>query len=130
MSFAQEARSPCSGTGRRKGTNFSVIWPQGVERRARPRIDHSPGEKRYQSFAWRDAFAGGPFEELRFQTFPHDEEISAAALVARIGSWSHFASMPDGGASRRRSRRSEGMLTEPTYRVSLETHVYTTRRAA
>ena len=102
-------------------------WPQEVSD-VLDRIKESPGEKRYRSFAWRDAIRGAPFEELRYEVFPHEEEVAADALVARIGSWSQFASRP---AEEREQLLAEigSFLTEPSYRVRLETQAYFTRRA-
>ena len=59
----------------------------------------------------------------RFGTrcIPNKEEITAEALVARIGSWSNFTTLPP---AEREALLAEirGYLTEPTYRTALETH--------
>ena len=44
------------------------------------------GEKRYQAFAWRDAFAGSAFDPLEHEVFPHESEVPRDVLIARIGS--------------------------------------------
>ncbi len=91
------------------------------------RVSHSPGEKRYQAFAWRDAFAGAPFDPLEHAVFPNEEDVSADALVARIGSWSNLTTLPP---EKRDELLAEirGCLAEPSYRVRLETQVWRTRR--
>lgn len=90
--------------------------------------DPSPPERRYRSFAWRDALAGAPFEELRSEVVPGGGEVDREALLARIASWSQVAYLPDG---ERESFLAEiaGFLTEPSYVVPLETHLYWTRLA-
>jgi SAM-dependent methyltransferase len=102
-------------------------WPKGVDV-VLDRIKHSPGERRYASFAWREAFAGAPFEPLRHEVFPHEEDVPRAALLARIGSWSQFTTRPPADRERLLEEIA-GFLTEPSYRVRLETQVWTTRRA-
>jgi SAM-dependent methyltransferase len=100
-------------------------WPPAVEA-ILDQVSHSPGEKRYQAFAWRDAFAGSAFEPLRHEVFPHEQEVPRDVLLARIGSWSNFTIRPP---EEREALLDEirGHLTEPTYRVRLETHAWTTR---
>jgi ubiquinone/menaquinone biosynthesis C-methylase UbiE len=100
-------------------------WPAGVDDLL-DRVKQSPGERRYASFAWRDAFAGGPFEELHHEVFPHEQVLSPEELVARIGSWSQFTTKaPEEREELLRELRSH--LTEPSYRVRLETQAWTTR---
>jgi len=101
-------------------------WPKGVDD-VIERAEHSPGDKRYRSFAWRDAFRGAPFEELRHEVFAHEEELSPDALVARIGSWSQFTTQPT-EVREELLRELRFYLTEPSYRVKLETQAWTTRR--
>jgi SAM-dependent methyltransferase len=103
-------------------------WPQGVSDALDRIVDPSPPERRYHSFAWRDALAGWPFEELRFEVVPNGGEIGREELIARIASWSQVASLPD---DERQAFLEEiaGHLTEPTYRATLETHLYWTRLA-
>jgi SAM-dependent methyltransferase len=122
----------------RLGGALTMLWNRGREDGKRPwpkevddlltRVSHSPGEKRYQAFAWRDAFAGHPFEPLRHEVIPNKEEITTEALVARIGSWSNFTTLPP---TEREALLAElrGYLTKPTYRTALETQVWTTRRS-
>jgi SAM-dependent methyltransferase len=122
----------------RPGGALTMLWNRGREDGTRPwpkevddlldRVRQSPGEKRYQAFAWKDAFEGQPFEPLGHVVVPNEEEISAEALAARIGSWSNFTVLP---ADERERLLAElrGYLTEPTYRTSLETQVWTTRRS-
>ncbi len=100
-------------------------WPPAVEA-ILDRVSHSPGEKRYQAFAWRAAFAGSAFEPLRHAVFPHEQEVPRDVLVARIGSWSNFTTRL---AEDREALLAEirAHLTEPSYRVRLETHAWTTR---
>jgi SAM-dependent methyltransferase len=103
-------------------------WPQGVTD-VLDRVSHSPGEKRYRAFAWRDAFRGAPFEPLRHEVFPHEEDLPRDALLARIGSWSQFTTMEP--EERAGHLREIGLhLTEPSYGVRLETQVWTTRLSA
>ena len=103
-------------------------WPPEVEA-ILDRVHHSPGERRYHAFAWRDAFEGSAFEPLRHEVFPHEENVSVDVLVARIGSWSNFTIRPpDERVALLDEIRAH--LTEPTYRVRLETHAWTTRRRA
>jgi hypothetical protein len=78
------------------------------------------------SFAWRDALAVSPFEELRFETFPNGAVLDRERLLARVSSWSHVAALPD------RERRAfldeiAAHLSEPSYPATLETHLYWTR---
>jgi SAM-dependent methyltransferase len=120
----------------RPGGALALLWNRGPEDGSRPwphgvsdvlaRIKDSPGEKRYRAFAWRDAFRGAPFEELRHEPFPHEEDVARDALLARIGSWSQFTSRPP--AERERLLAEIGsFLTEPSYRIRLETQAWTTR---
>jgi len=102
-----------------------TTWPPEVAA-ILDRVDHSPGEKRYQAFAWRDSFAGSAFEPLAHEVFPHESEVPRDVLIARIGSWSNFTiRSPD---ERRALLVEIGRhLTEPSYRDRLETHAWTTR---
>jgi SAM-dependent methyltransferase len=106
----------------------SAEWPQGVSDALDRLVDPSPPERRYQSFAWRDALAGSPFEDLRSAVVPNGGEIERAELLARIASWSRVATLLDG---EREAFLAEvaGHLTEPSYRATLETHLYWTRLA-
>ncbi len=118
---------------------LAMLWNRGPENAVRPwprgvdavlaRISHSPGEKRYQAFAWRDAFRGAPFEPLRHEVFPHQEDVVRDALLARIGSWSQLTTRSHD--ERERLLVEIGShLTRPSYRVRLEIHLWTTRRRA
>lgn len=113
---------------RPSGGLFSASWPQGVSDALDRLVDPSPPHRRYHSFAWRDALAHSPFEELRRKDFPTDEELGREALLARIASWSQVASLP---AAERESFLVEiaSLLTEPLYPAHLETHLYWTRLA-
>jgi SAM-dependent methyltransferase len=106
----------------------SAEWPQGVSDLLDRLGDPSPPERRYQSFAWRDALAGSPFEELRSAVVLNGGQLDRARLLARIASWSQVAMLPDG---EREAFLAEvaGHLTEPSYRTMLETHLYWTRLA-
>jgi SAM-dependent methyltransferase len=118
----------------RPGGALTMLWnrgPHGFQPEIEAileRVSHSPGEKRYHAFAWRDAFAGMPFDPLRQELYPNTAEISADALVARIGSWSNFTTLPP---DKRKALLAEirDHLTEPTYRFTLDTHAWYTRRA-
>jgi SAM-dependent methyltransferase len=119
----------------RPGGTLAMLWnrgPHGFQPEIEAildRVSHSPGEKRYHAFAWRDAFAGMPFEPLRQELYPNTEEISADALVARIGSWSNFTTLaPDERKALLAEIRDN--LTEPSYRFTLRTHAWYARRAA
>ena len=87
-------------------------WPKGVQE-IFERVSHSPGEKRYQAFAWRDALAGQPFDPPRRQIVPNEEEVTFDALVARIGSWSNFTTLPRRPNGRSSSTSCVGLLTSP-----------------
>src|SRR5581483_3260776 len=58
------------------------------------RLGDSPGEQRVRSPAWREAFAGQPFEPLRQSTFANAHDVTCEELVARIGSWSQLTTLP------------------------------------
>ncbi len=106
----------------------SAEWPQEV-RDALDRLgEPSPPERRYGSFAWRDALARSPFVELRSTVIPNGGALRRAELIARIASWSQVASLPD---LEREAFLAEvaGHLTEPTCAATLEAHVYWTRLA-
>lgn len=107
----------------------SAEWPKKVSDALDRLGDPSPPERRYQSFAWRDALSGSPFEALRSRVVPTGGEIRRETLLARIASWSPIATLTD---TERESFLAEiaEHLTEPTYRETLETHVYWTRLAA
>jgi SAM-dependent methyltransferase len=60
-----------------------TTWPPEVAA-ILDRVDHSPGEKRYQAFAWRDSFAGSAFRTAR-----------ARGLPARVGSPERRPDRPD-----------------------------------
>src|SRR5206468_10389024 len=102
---------------RPSGGLSSAEWPQGVRDALDRIVDPSPPERRYRSFAWRDALAGSPFEELRFEVIPNGGVLDRERLIARIGSWSQVASLPD---EEREAFLAEiaGYLTEPVYPVT------------
>jgi SAM-dependent methyltransferase len=104
------------------GGVHSGDWPQDVN----DALERLSDGSRYESFAWRDALAGSPFQELRFERIPNGGEINRERLLAWIGSWSNVASLPD---EERRGFLAEvaGYLTEPTYRATIETHLYWSR---
>jgi SAM-dependent methyltransferase len=106
----------------------SADWPQGVSDALERLLDPSPQERRYQSFAWRDAVTRSPFGELRFRVIPNGGELRRAELIARIASYSQVASLPDG---ERKAFVAEvaGHLAEPIYAATLETHLYWARLA-
>ena len=106
----------------------SAEWPKGVSEALDRLVDSSPPERRCQSFAWREALAGSPFEKLQSEIVPNGGELDRARLLARIASWSQVAALPD---DEREAFVAEiaGYLTEPTYLVTLETHLYWTRLA-
>jgi SAM-dependent methyltransferase len=114
---------------RPSGGLSSEEWPVGVKAALDRIVDPIAPEHRYMSFAWRDALAGSPFEELRFETFPNGALLDREQLLARISSWSHVAALPE------RERRAvleeiAAHLTEPSYPATLETHLYWTRLPA
>jgi SAM-dependent methyltransferase len=111
---------------RPSGGLSSAEWPPEVGEALDRLVDPIPPEHRYLSFAWRDALAGSPFEELHFESVPNAGELDSEGLLARIASWSHVASLPeeDRGAL---LQEIATHLTEPTYPATLETHVYWTR---
>jgi SAM-dependent methyltransferase len=117
----------------RPGGSLAMFWNRGetswspAVKAILDRVSHSPGEKRYQAFAWRDAFEGSSFEPLRHEVFPHEADVPTDVLIARIGSWSNFTiRTPDEREALLAEIRSH--LTEPSYRDRLETHPWTTRR--
>lgn len=117
----------------RPGGSLAMFWNRG-ETSWSPevaaildRVHHSPGEKRYRAFAWRDAFEGSEFEPLSHEVFPHEADVPRGVLVARIGSWSNFTiRAPEEREALLTEIRKH--LTEPSYRNRLETHAWTTRR--
>jgi SAM-dependent methyltransferase len=111
---------------RPSGGLSSSEWPPGVGEALDRLVDPIPPQHRYLSFAWRDALARSPFEELRFETVPNGAVLDRERLLARIASWSHVASLP---GNERQALLDEvaGHLTEPSYPATLETHLYWTR---
>jgi SAM-dependent methyltransferase len=109
---------------RPSGGPHSGDWPDGVNE-ALDRLTRAHGS-RYESFAWRDALQGSPFEDLRFEVVPNGDEVERDRLVAWIASWSQVASLPD---DEREAFIAEvkSHLTEPAYRATVETHLYWTR---
>jgi SAM-dependent methyltransferase len=107
----------------------SVEWPPEVGRALERLVDPIPPEHRYVSFAWRDALADSPFDELRFERFPNGGMLGRDPLLARIASWSHVAALR---AGEREALLEEiaAHLTESSYPATLETHVYWTRLTA
>ncbi|HEX5469259.1 MAG TPA: class I SAM-dependent methyltransferase [Gaiellaceae bacterium] len=114
---------------RPSGGLSSAEWPPAVGEALDRLVDPVPPEHRYLAFAWRDAFAGSPFEELRFAIVPNGGVVDRERLLARIASWSHVAALPE---DERRGLLEEiaAHLTEPSYSATLETHLYWTRRSA
>jgi SAM-dependent methyltransferase len=122
----------------RPGGPLVLLWTRGIENRfalwpdevdaVLDRMSSSPGETRYRDSSWRDAFAGQPFEPLHHRVVPNPETVSAEVLVARIGSWSTFTTLPP---DEREALLAEirGHLTEPSYDTTIETRVWTTRRS-
>lgn len=108
------------------GLPNSADWPPGVSDALDRLVDPAPPERRYDSFAWRDALAGSAFGELRSEVVPNGGEIDRERLIARVASWSQVASLPDGDRDAFVAEVA-GYLTEPTYAVTLETHVYWAR---
>lgn len=104
-------------------------WPPGVGELLDRVGDPSPPERRYPSFAWRDALEGTPFADVHSAVVPNPGRLDREGLLARISSWSPIASMPD---DRREALLAElgALLTAPTYRAMLETHLYWARLAA
>jgi SAM-dependent methyltransferase len=122
----------------RPGGPLVLLWNRGIENRSAPwpeevdaildRVSHSPGETRYHDSSWRDAFAGQQFEPLRDRALPNPETVSADVLLARIGSWSNFTTLPPDERERLLAE-IRGHLTEPSYDTTIETRVWTTRRS-
>ena len=56
------------------------------------------------------------------------DEVPREALLARIGSWSNFTTLPP---EERATVLDEigALLARPSYRIRLETHAWYTRRA-
>jgi SAM-dependent methyltransferase len=111
---------------RPSGGLHSGDWPQGVNDALDRLVDPAPPQRRYASFAWRDALTRSPFGELQSRVVPNGGELRRAELIARIASWSQVASLPHG---EREAFVAEvaGYLTEPTYATTLETHLYWAR---
>ena len=107
----------------------SAEWPPGVSELLDGVGDPSPSERRYASFAWREALAGTPFAALREAAVPNPGWLDRDGVIARVSSWSPIASMPE---AQREAFLAElgALLTERTYRATLETHVYWARLAA
>jgi SAM-dependent methyltransferase len=113
---------------RPSGGLSSAEWPQGVSDALERLRDPAPPERRYHSYAWRDAVAGPPFEELRSSVVPNSGRIDRETLIARIASWSQVATLAD---DEREAFLAEVTrhLTEETYPETVETHLYWTRLA-
>jgi SAM-dependent methyltransferase len=116
----------------RPGGSLALLWNRGRHGFSKevaallPRS--SAGERRYRAFAWRRAFKGAEFEPLRRRTFPNVEEVTREALIARIGSWSNFTTLPPEERAERLEQIGR-LLTAASYRIRLETHAWYTRRA-
>jgi SAM-dependent methyltransferase len=113
---------------RPSGGLHSSDWPQGVSDALDRLVDPASSERRYASFAWRDALTRSAFGELGSAVIPNGGEVSRAELIARIASWSQVASLPEG---EREAFLAEvaSHLTEPAYASTVETHLYWARLA-
>jgi SAM-dependent methyltransferase len=114
---------------RPSGGLASDEWPPEVSDALDRLGDPSPPERRYWSFAWRDALSGSPFEPLCSSVVPNGGEISREVVLARIASWSPIATLPDAERESFLAEIAE-YLTEPAYPDTVETHLYWTRLAA
>jgi SAM-dependent methyltransferase len=110
------------------GQLHSAEWPPRVGELLDGLGDPSPPERRYESYAWRDALEGSPFEPLRSAVVPNGGEIEREALLARISSWSPVAALPEAEHEAFVTELA-GALTAPSYRATLQTYVHWTRLA-
>ena len=84
------------------------------------------GRSLVESGAWREPFAGSPFEELRYEEVDHDNVHGTDAEIAHLLSISGFALLPrDERETLRRELRA--VLPERTWRTPLRAEVYWTR---
>jgi SAM-dependent methyltransferase len=92
------------------------------------RAGDSPGERRVRDPAWREAFVGRPFTELRKSVFVNEHDLTSDELFARIGSWSQFTTM---APAEREQVLAEirSHLVDQAYHVRLETEAWTARRS-
>jgi SAM-dependent methyltransferase len=107
-------------------------WPEeareAVRRRRRPG-EALGGRHLVESGAWREPFADGPFEELRFETADHEHVLGTEATIAHVLSLSGLATRPE---AEREALRKElrAALREAIWRTPLRTEIWVTRRLA
>jgi SAM-dependent methyltransferase len=87
------------------------------------------GRHLVEAGAWRDAFAGGPFEPLRFETAPHEHVQTTEETIAQLLSISGFALLPQ---AEREAMRAElrDVLPDGTWRTPLLAEIWSTRRTS
>lgn len=104
-------------------------WPD--EARAVIERHRPPGEvggrHLVEAGTWRDAFAEGPFEPLRFETAPHEHVQTTEEAIAQILSISGFALLSE---TEREEMRAELRMVLPrqTWRTPLQAEIWSTRR--
>ncbi len=81
---------------------------------------------RYASDAWRSAFAGAPFEELRDERLANEQLTDADGLVALLASMGWVSELLDADRDALLGD-VRALLTAPAYRRSWETRVTWTR---
>ena len=86
-----------------------------------------PDRRRYESGAWREAFADdGGFGPLASAEFEHAHRLDADGLVDLVASFSYVAVLPDG--ERREILRRVAELAPPAAVQTLRTDLHWTRR--
>ena len=77
--------------------------------------------------AWREPFASGPFEPLRFETVEHEHVQTTEQAISQLLSISGFALLP---AAEREEMRVElrAVLPGETWRTPMLAEIWTTRR--
>jgi SAM-dependent methyltransferase len=80
----------------------------------------------YQSGAWREPFAGSPFEPLRDEAFDHEVVQDRDAVVAETLSVSIYASLPDEERAEM-ARELRAALPDVVYRTQFRSEVTWTR---
>jgi SAM-dependent methyltransferase len=106
----------------------SVAWVAALQALVHA---HQRGEPQYGRSGWREALtASGLYGPMRERTFSFVQELDADGLIARIGSTSYIATLPD--AERRRLfaevRALVAGLAQPL-QLPYRTDAFTTTRA-
>ena len=113
-----------------EGGETDPPWPEEarevVRRRRRPGRPIG-GRHLVEAGAWREPFAGAPFEPLHFETAEHEHVQETEGEIAHLLSISGFALLP---AEERELLRDElrAVLPDRTWRTPLRAEIWWTRR--